>query len=148
MNRLFLAFAILIHQTYGIAATHPPQEGFIDDDTLVTTGSGNSAGGLKTHQQAETSAKEAARVDAMRKIANLSAGPEPACGVSAEYTQERKNLEGSVRSHKVLHAQCGLISDNPPAQECKVWIQIRMKGLKKILEAPKDDRGQSAGCHP
>lgn len=138
---LFIAFAWKAH---AISATHPPQEGFVDDDTYIASGTGKSPQGAKSQQAAEGLAKEAARLDAARKVASVSKREETSCGTASEGLTMREILS----SHKALHAQCSLISDDPPAQECKVWIQIKKKGLKQLMATPADGRGDAAGCGP
>lgn len=143
--RGFLVLTALAWHVFAIPAAQPPQEGFIDEDTYVGTGVGQSSKGAKSHQSAESLAKEAARVDAMQKLVPVLKRDEPACGNSGD-NDNSKDLQGMLRSHKLLHAQCSLLSDDPPAQECKVWIQIRMKGLRRIIESSEGKPGRVGDC--
>ena len=140
-------FLYLPGVTHAIPAVEPPKEGFADEDTYIVSGQGQSTSNAKTPLQAEAAAKEMAQIDAQRKFAELVRSDGRACGQDSELTDEMKNIMGATRSHKVLHVQCSLITDKPPAQACKVWIAIRAKGLKKIMDGLKPGAaGQAVGC--
>ena len=140
-------FIYLPGATHTIPAAEPPKEGFADEDTYIVLGQGQSTSSAKTLSQAEATAKQAARLDAQVRFAELVRRDGRACGQASELTADTKNIMGATKSHKVLHVQCSVITDEPPAQACKVWISIRAKGLKKIMDGLKPGAaGQALGC--
>ena len=119
------------------------EDGFIGEDKLIVKGDGSSpaqAAGL-TNLQKEATAKEAARMDAQRKVIEVCRG----ANVQAAATVDNfalagsavgKDLAGRMKGAKVKKSTCGKDGDR---MSCKVLMEVEKKGLKKDCELAMGD---------
>lgn len=107
---------------------------FIDDDTMIVSGSGISRPGVKVLQGREDTAKEAARMDAMSKMRNtcLSIGQ----GECGRQDPEIDKLDLIIREvqkqKKIVRSKCTDEPLNPPTRTCRVLYEYKHKNLKKL----------------
>lgn len=112
------------------------EEGFIGEDKLIVKGDGVSPKGLTSTLQKEAAAKEAARIDAQRKVIEICRG----ANVQAAATVDNfalagsavgKDLQGRMKGAKVKKANCKPEGD---IVGCKVLMEVEKKGIKKECE--------------
>ncbi|MCS6971848.1 MAG: hypothetical protein NZL89_02395 [Leptospiraceae bacterium] len=120
----------------GEGSTDSEEEGFVGEDKLLVKGDGVSPAGLTTQLQKEAAAKEAARMDAQRKVIEICRG----ANIQAAATVDNfalagsavgKDLVGRLKGAKVKKANCKPDGDRVG---CKVLMEIYKKGIKKECE--------------
>jgi hypothetical protein len=103
-------------------------EGFQGDDVLVTLGYGVSTPGLKTNLQKDHAARNAARIDALRRALEICGGY--GLADASEFTRSdlAKDIVERMKDARIESAKCRLNGD---LLSCRIWLRIRNKNIRR-----------------
>lgn len=142
---ILLAYSLFLHAS----APASIEEGFVDSDTLIIAGRGQTNQNLpnRTRLQREATAFQSARQDAESRLVEICVTPRAACGqIDAESLLKAKELRRAFRSAKEIHRKCDVNETEQAITNCTIFMRLQLKGLKILCASTSDNQGIPAGC--